>query len=149
AGGKAVGLSASEAEAMVPDARLFVHSIRSNRAITDATEDTVLQCGDIITVAGSRDVLVSVLGANAEEVEDRELLAMPIDGVDVLVTNKAIDGKTLNDLVQMPESRGVFLRKIVRGATATVIPILPTTTIQRGDVFTIAGRTQDTNKAVK
>jgi putative transport protein len=49
----------------------------------------------------------------------------------------------------MPETRGVFLRKIVRGATATVIPILPNTTIQRGDVFTIAGRTQDTNKAVK
>ena len=49
----------------------------------------------------------------------------------------------------MPETRGVFLRKIVRGATATVIPILPNTTIQRGDLFTIAGRTQDTNKAVK
>ncbi len=30
-----------------------------------------------------------------------------------------------------------------------MIPILPNTTIQRGDVFTIAGRTQDTNTAVK
>ena len=49
----------------------------------------------------------------------------------------------------MPETRGVFLRKIVRGATATVIPILPTTTIQRGDLLTIAGRTQDTTRAVK
>ena len=65
------------------------------------------------------------------------------------MSNRAIDGKTLVDLVQMPETRGVFLRKIVRGATATVIPILPNTTIQRGDLFTIAGRTQDTNKAVK
>ena len=56
---------------------------------------------------------------------------------------------TLVDLAQMPETRGVFLRKIVRGATATVIPILPTTTIQRGDLFTIAGRTQDTSRAIK
>ena len=90
-----------------------------------------------------------MLGAHADEVEDPELLAMPVEGVDVLVSNRAIDGKTLVDLAQMPETRGVFLRKIVRGATATVIPILPTTTIQRGDLLTIAGRTQDTNKAVK
>ena len=74
---------------------------------------------------------------------------MPVEGVDVLVSNKAVDGKTLADLVQMPETRGVFLRKITRGATATDIPILPTTTIQRGDLFTIVGRTQDTNKAIK
>jgi len=148
-GGKAVGLPVVDAEAMVPDARVFVQRIRRNGAIEDATVDTILQGGDIVAVAGARDVLVNVLGANAEEVEDRELLAMPIDGVDVLVTNKELDGKTLVDLVQMPATRGVFLRKIVRGATATAIPILPTTTIQRGDLFTVAGRTEDINKAIK
>jgi len=147
-GGRAVGMPVVAAEALVPDARVFVQRIRRNGAITDAAADTVLQGGDIIAVAGSRDVLVNVLGANAEEVEDRELLAMPVAGVDVLVTNKALDGKTLVDLVQMPETRGVFLAKIVRGATATVIPILPTTTIQRGDLFTIGGRTEDVNRAV-
>ncbi len=42
-----------------------------------------------------------------------------------------------------------FLRKITRGATATDIPILPNTTVQRGDLFTIVGRTQDTNAATK
>ncbi len=29
-------------------------------------------------------MLVNVLGATAEEVEDRELLAVPVEGVDVL-----------------------------------------------------------------
>ena len=74
---------------------------------------------------------------------------MPVEGVDVLVTNKAVDGKTLVELAQMPATRGVFLRKITRGATATNIPILPTTTVQRGDLLTIVGRTQDTNTAIK
>ena len=123
--------------------------VRRNGTIEDATADTVLAAGDIVAVAGAREVLVKMLGARADEVEDQELLAMPVEGVDVLVSNRAIDGKTLVDLVKMPETRGVFLRKIVRGATATVIPILPNTTIQRGDLLTIAGRTQDTNKAVK
>ncbi len=49
----------------------------------------------------------------------------------------------------MPEMRGVFLRKITRGATATSIPILANTTVERGDLFTIVGRTQDTNVAIK
>jgi len=123
--------------------------VRHNGAIEEATVDTVLHENDVLAVAGARETLVQVLGANATEVEDRELLAMPIEGVDVLVSNKAVDGHTLVDLAQMPETRGVFLRKIVRGATATVIPILPTTTIQRGDLFTIAGRTQDTTRAIK
>jgi putative transport protein len=148
-GGKAVGLRVSEAEALLPDTRLFILRVRRNGTIEDATADTVLQVGDIVAVAGAREVLVKVLGARTDEVEDRELLAMPVEGVDVLVSNRAIDGKTLVDLAKMPETRGVFLRKIVRGATATVIPILPNTTIQRGDLLTIAGRTQDTTTAVR
>ena len=143
-GGRAVGLRVSEAEALLPEARLFVLRVRHNGTIEDAGADTVIQAGDTVAVAGSRDVLVKMLGPTADEVEDKELLAMPVEGVDVLVSNRAVDGKTLVDLAQMPETRGVFLRKIVRGATATVIPILPNTTSQRGDVFTIAGRTQDT-----
>jgi putative transport protein len=43
----------------------------------------------------------------------------------------------------------VFLRKITRGATATTIPILPNTQIQRGDILTLVGRTQDTTVAAK
>jgi putative transport protein len=171
-GGAAAGLSVSEAEtrvaqvefaspaggvqvlerkavAMASATRLFVLRLRRNGKIEDATADTVLAEGDVVAVAGSRDALVSLLGPNALEVEDRELLAMPIEGVDVLVSNKAVDGKTLSELVQMPEARGIFLRKITRGATATDIPILPTTTVDRGDVLTIVGRTQDTNKAIK
>jgi putative transport protein len=148
-GGRAVGLGVMEAEALVPAARIFVLRIRRNGTIEEATADTVLQVGDTVAVAGARDVLVNMLGAHADEVEDPELLAMPVEGVDVLVSNPKIDGKTLVDLVKMPETRGVFLRKIVRGATATVIPILPNTTIQRGDLLTVAGRTQDTNKAIK
>jgi putative transport protein len=147
-GGRAVGLRVSEAEALLPEARIFVQRVRHNGTIEEAGADTVLQAGDVVAVTGARDVLVKMLGP-AEEVEDKELLAMPIEGVDVLVSNRAMDGKPLVALAQMPETRGVFLRKIVRGATATVIPILPNTTLQRGDVITIAGRTQDTTKAVK
>ncbi len=147
-GGKAAGLRAAEAESLVPDARVFVQRIRRDGQIIDATADTVLQEGDVVAIAGEREVLVKVL-REAVEVEDKELLAVPVEGVDVLVTNKEVDGKTLAELAQRPGARGVFLRKITRGATATDIPILPNTTVQRGDLLTVVGRTQDTAAATK
>ena len=147
--GKVVGLRAVEAEALVPDARVFVLRLRRNGVIEDATAETVLHEGDVVAVAGARDVLVRVIGDGAKEVEDPELLAMPIEGVDVYVTSKAVNGKTLAELAQAPSARGVFLRKITRGAVATSIPILPNTKINRGDIVTLVGRTQDTTAVAK
>ena len=148
-GGKASGLRAIEAEALVPDARVFVLRIRHNGTIEDATADTLLSEGDVVALAGARDVLLKIVGEGAKEVEDPELLSLPVEGVDTLVTNKSVDGKTLAELAQLPASRGVFLRKITRGATATDIPILPNTELYRGDVVTLVGRTQDTTAAAK
>ncbi len=73
-GGRAVGLRVAEAEASVPDARIFILRIRRNGQIEEATSDTVLREGDVGAVAGPRDVLVNVLGAATQEVEDPELL---------------------------------------------------------------------------
>jgi putative transport protein len=149
-GGKAVGLRAVEAEAMVPDARVFVERIRrSNGTIEEATADSVIREGDVVALVGTREVLVKVIGERAQEVDDPELLSVPVEGVDVYVTQKAVDGKTLAELARRPEARSVFLRKITRGATATSIPILPSTTIQRGDILNLVGRTQDTAAATK
>jgi putative transport protein len=148
-GGKAAGLRVAEAESLVPDARLFILRIRRGDEIMDATADTVLEEGDVVAVAGEREVLVNTLGAEAVEVEDRELLAVPVEGVDVLVTKKDVDGKTLEELATRPAARGVFLRKITRGVTATDIPILPSTKINRGDLLTLVGRTEDIAAATK
>jgi len=168
-GARVIGLRAIEAEALVPQARIFVQRIRRNGVIEEANADTVLREGDVVAVAGARDALVSIIGERAKmvaavgsretfadvasgvaiEVDDPELLSVSVEGVDVYVTNKEVDGKTLAELAELPSARGVFLRKITRGAVATSIPILPSTKIFRGDIVTVAGRTQDTNNAVK
>jgi putative transport protein len=162
------GLRAAEAEALVPDLRVFVLRVRRNGIIEDATADTVLREGDIVAVAGARDALVKIIGERRKlaavaggrqlptipdegplEVDDPELLSVPVEGVDVYITNKDVDGKTLAELAELPTARGIFVRKIVRGAVATTIPILPNTKIFRGDIVTLVGRTQDTNNAIK
>jgi putative transport protein len=148
-GGQAVGKTATQAEALLPNERAFIQRIRRGGKILEATTDTVIQAGDIVAVAGRRDVLVNLIGAAAQEVDDRELLVVPVEGVDVYVTNKEVDGKTLAELANAPGARGVFLRKITRGATATDIPILPETKLERGDIATIVGRTPDVAATTK
>ena len=168
-GARVIGLRAVEAEALLPQSRVFIQRIRRNAVIEDATADTVLREGDVVAVAGAREALVSIIGERAKmvavaggrealadvtrgvsiEVDDPELLSVPVEGVDVYVTNKAVDGKTLAELATLPGARGVFLRKITRGATATSIPILPNTQLDRGDIVTLVGRTQDTTAAAK
>jgi len=168
-GARVIGLRAIEAEALLPQARVFVQRIRRNGVIEEANAETVLREDDVVAVAGAREALVSIIGERAKmvatvgsretiasptqrvaiEVDDPELLSVPVEGVDVYVTNKEVDGKTLAELAELPNARGVFLRKITRGAVATSIPILPNTKIFRGDIVTVAGRTQDTNAAVK
>src|SRR5258708_8727238 len=147
--GPAVGKTVQEAEALVPDQRVFVQRIRQEGQILDATADTVIHAGDVVAVAGRREVLVNLIGAAAEEVNDRELLAVPVEGVDIYVTSKDVDGKPLDELASRPGARGVFLRRIVRGATATEIPILPGTQLHRGDIVTIVGRAPDVTAATK
>ena len=145
--GPVVGKTAQAAEALLPDQRVFIQRIRRGDQIIDTTPETVIQAGDIVSIAGRREVLVKLAGAGAEEVDDRELLAVPVEGVDVLLTSKELDGKTLAELAASPAARGVFLRKITRGATATDIPILADTQLNRGDILTLVGHTRDINAA--
>src|SRR5215203_2436922 len=143
------GKTVQDAELLLPEQRVYVQRIRRGDELVEATSETVIQAGDVVAVAGRRDVLVDLIGSAAEEVDDRELLAIPTEGLDVYVTAKKVDGQTLAELAQAPWARGVFLRKITRGATATDIPILPSTKVNRGDILTLVGRTQDVSQATK
>ncbi|CAG9171324.1 aspartate-alanine antiporter [Cupriavidus respiraculi] len=148
-GAKVSGMTAAQAEALVSDARLFIERLRRGSEIMDVTGDAVLQAGDVVAIAGRREVLVDLLGHRSEEVDDPELLSVKAEGVDVYVTNKEASGKTLAELAKLPAARGVFVRRIKRGATGTEIPVLAQTTLHRGDILTLVGRVSDTTAAAK
>lgn len=143
------GKTAAEAEALLGLAQVFIERLRRAGKIEEARATTVIQAGDILAVAGRRDILVNVIEHAAEEVDDVELLSMPVEGVDVYVTSREVDGKTLAALAHETAAHGIFLRKITRGATATDIPVLAQTQVHRGDILTITGRLQDTTAAAK
>ena len=138
AGGQVVGRTVASAEAMFPETRVFIERIRRGSELIAATPSTVLQEGDIVVASGRREMLVETLGRAADEVDDRELLDIPVATYEIYVTDKAVIGRTLKEIAsRLGEMRGVFLRSILRGGVS--IPIAPGTIIERGDVLSITG----------
>jgi putative transport protein len=138
-GGRAVGKTVAEAERLLPEVRVFVERVRREGEIIESAPGFRLQAGDIIAVSGPREVLIEILGAAAaEEVEDRELLDVPMASYGVFVSSTTLAGKTLGEIARtVPEARSVFLRGIRRGGHE--IPVSPGTVIERADVLSLSG----------
>jgi len=144
-GSRFAGRGIADLESMSPGARIFVEQVRSRGQIVSARDVKVLMEGDVVAMSGRRTMLVEVLEApdsGLREVDDRELLDLPSDVVDVVVTSKEIDGRTLADLAADQSSRGVFLRRITRGGND--LGMLPDTKVNRGDVLTVVGSASST-----
>lgn len=137
AGGPAAGRTVGEAERLVPGYRLFLLRLRRGEKVMEATADTVLQAGDIAVVAGRRAALVGILGERAEEVDDHELLDIPVASYGLFVSKSEIDGLTVEQLGGRDEVHSVFLRRIERRGQD--IPIGLKTLIERGDVLHVVG----------
>ncbi len=132
------GLTVAEAERKVMGQRLFLERLRRDGKIMPFQDNTILQVGDVIAVSGDHEALVQ-WSNHAEEVPDRELLQIPMETVDVVVTLKGMDGRTLIDLANEPYARGVYIDRIRRGAMSVDIPVKARTDIRRSDIVTITG----------
>ena len=130
--------------------RVFVERLRRRGEVIDPEPRYVLRAGDTIAVAGPRTTLVEVLESadtGLVETDDRELLSMAGDMVDVVVTNPELDGISLADLGRLPGTRGAFLRRITRGGQA--LSVMPNTVVHRGDLLTIVGLGQSVARVAK
>ncbi len=84
--------------------------------------------------------------AAGREVHDPELLDLPLAQLDVVVTNRAVSGLTVEELMT-GRARGVVLKKITRSTVE--IPVLPRTVVERGDTLQIAGFQSSVEAAAK
>jgi putative transport protein len=145
--GSESGLTGRPVGELFPELRVFAERVRRGDALIDADGDTVLMPGDIVAMAGPRQVLVERIESLLPEVHDAALLNLPSTAVDLFVTNTAMSGKTLRELADQPFARGVHLRKISRNMVE--MPILPETEVLRGDVLTITGSPRNVDRTVK
>ena len=118
AGWQGVGIRVAEAESMVPDARSS-SALRRDGQIMEATSEIVLKDGDVVAVAGEREVLVTVLQAGSKSMTASCWRA---GGRRRRSGDEQGDRRQDADRVAARPMRAAFPAQITRGATATDIP---------------------------
>ena len=124
-------------EALPAGERVFITRIRHDNVVADASPETIVHRGDVVAVSARTNLLTDFGTRIGPEVHDAEVLDFPIEALDVVVTSKAVAGKTLRELAALDFTRGVFLRKITR--VGETMPFTPETAIDRGDVLNLIG----------
>ena len=149
-GATLVGKTIAEFEAQFTVPRVFIMRLRRASKICEADPKMAIQTGDVLGLAGPRDLLLKIETALGPEVDDRELFDVPIQLLDVVITNKAFAGMTLLEIRHSEAAqavRGVFLRKLIRAGQE--MPLNPGTKVDRGDVVQLVGPVQAVDQAAK
>lgn len=135
-----VGRTIREFEASFGDQRVFVERLRQDGKLLDPEPDMPLLLNAILAIAGRREAVLERAQQIGEEVDDRELLDLELERLDVVVTRKELSGMTLQSFAtgKLSENlRGVFLRRIVRSGVE--MPVTLGFKLERGDTLTIVG----------
>jgi len=132
-----VGLTVAAAEARVPEHRLFVLRLHREERILEAEPSMTLEAQDVIALSGPRQIIVELVGPRAEEIEDQELLDVPVTTADVLLTSPKLAGTSLGEASMQDWTRGLYLRTLSRGGQE--LPVVAGVVLQRGDLLRIVG----------
>ncbi|HSC05909.1 MAG TPA: aspartate-alanine antiporter [Steroidobacteraceae bacterium] len=127
--------------------RTFVQRLRSNGKIVEAKPNLRIPEGAVIALAGRRNLMLEREASLGTEVDDRELVDVEVEALDVVITNKALAGKTLGELAEQElagAGRGVFLRKILRSGVQ--LPLTFGLPVDRGDTLTLVGAKPDVER---
>src|SRR5436190_1131577 len=106
--------SVAELESRPREARVFISRIRRDGKIIEAEPDTVVREGDIVAVLTRSELLMASGAEIGVEVSDTGLSDVPVEMLDVVITNKSLEGKSIAELAVMDFARGVFLKKLTR-----------------------------------
>jgi len=142
-----VNKTVAELEALPQDARIFIVRVRRGDEIIEVTPDTVIRKDDVVAVIARQAVHVQRGDRVGPEVDDKALLDIPIETLDVVVTNRSLAGKSLVDLARLESARGVFLRHVVRAGQE--IPLSEVTLVDRGDVLSLIGTKAEVGRAAQ
>ena len=112
-----------------------------------AADDLVLQKGDVIALGGRLEAMTSNMGLIGPEVPDSRALNVPLDSAEILVTNKEMVGKELNDLRNTQLAGTIALHHIERAGET--IPLGLHTKLERFDVLFVGGVKSSIDRAAQ
>ena len=142
--GEAAGATVSALEARFAEERLSVQRVERAGTLLAPAPGLGLERGDRLVVSAQRRAFVDVARRIGPEIDDPDLLAVPVQATAIVVTQRKVHGRALGDLVLDPAARGVYLSSIERGGKA--LPRETWTVVERGDVFHVFGAHEDVER---
>jgi putative transport protein len=139
------GVTVGEVEA-AHAGRLLIERVRHDGGLHEADPDTLIPVNATLAVAGNHDELFPLLKAIGEEVDDPELLAYPLETLPVVITSKAADGRTLEELLRA-HGRGVSITRLTRSGRE--MPLSPGRQAHHGDTLYLVGPRRHVEQAAR
>lgn len=137
----------AQLEALPEQARVFILRLRSGDQILEPLPDMLVRENDVVAVIARQEIHATRGTTIGPEVSDHVLLDIPIEALNVVITSRAVDDKSLAELSRFPFARAVFLSRFTRSGIE--MPIMPESRIDRGDVVRLIGPLSEVERAAK
>jgi putative transport protein len=142
-----IGRTIAEIETLPTENRAFIVRVRSGERILESVPGLVIHENDVVAVVARHAAHAARGEVIGPEVSDLQLLDIPVEALDIVVTSKKVDGQTMADLAELPAARGVFLSKLIRSGIE--LPLSAETRINRGDVMRLVGPLPEVERATQ
>ncbi|MFC7288111.1 aspartate-alanine antiporter [Herminiimonas glaciei] len=136
-----------EIETANPSVSITIERIKRHGQIIEVTPQLMLEVGDIVLVVGRREAMVGVAAQLGKELYAVEGMELTMQRKELVLTNKEYHNKTVGEIRSQTShsiSHGIYVLQISR--MGQVLPMLPDTVVQLGDVITIYGSEQDVKR---
>ena len=135
-----IGKTVQELEALFPK-RVAVDRIKKGDQVIDQFNgDIRLDKGDIVVLTGFRSRVLKASEIIGPEVDDKVVQEMVGEILGICMTNKALDGKSINEIF-MGQGHGCFIRNVTRQGHE--LPLAPKLRVHRGDIISVIGARKD------
>ncbi|HEY7170398.1 MAG TPA: TrkA C-terminal domain-containing protein [Vicinamibacterales bacterium] len=141
---RVAGATLATLEEHYAGSRLSVQRVERGGELLPLDPALRLNRGDRIVVSAGRGAFPNAEREIGPEVDDPALLAVPVRASAIVVTNRAMVGRTLGELSLSEIARGVYLESIQRGTE--LMPREAWTVIERGDILRVVGAPGDVER---
>jgi putative transport protein len=137
----------AQLEALPERFRVSILRLRHDGVVVEVTPDSVVRKDDVVAILARKEAHLAGGDEVGPEVDDKALIDVQLEVLDVMVTNRAVTGMTLPELARSEYANGVFLRKLTRAGQE--IPVATITSIDRGDLVSLIGTKPRVDRAAQ
>ena len=130
-----------------PATTITIERVKRGGKFIEVGPELRLEQGDIVLAVGRRDAVVASAPLLGREVYAVDGMELTMQTREIILTNKDFDHKTVDEIRKATAGgvrHGIFVVQLSR--MGKVLPMLPDTAVQAGDVVSIYGAEQDVKR---